>query len=172
MFRAGPRTPRTPLVSPRCDVQRPRVHNDRHTPPRRQKVSCAWPANAVHGSAETRDRTGDLQIFGLTLSQLSYRGFCKNENDKRFHEETRSTPKISTLGCTNKETKSSELRHLVMCVYTSDISRASASSHQLVHSCVCRDAGSNRGPSDLRSDALPAELSRPCLTSARSVSYG
>ena len=25
-------------------------------------------------SAETRDRTGVLQIFGLTLSQLSYRG--------------------------------------------------------------------------------------------------
>ena len=25
--------------------------------------------------AETRDRTGDLQIFSLTLSQLSYRGF-------------------------------------------------------------------------------------------------
>ena len=25
-------------------------------------------------SAETRDRTGNLQIFGLTLSQLSYRG--------------------------------------------------------------------------------------------------
>ena len=25
-------------------------------------------------SAETRDRTGDLQIFSLTLSQLSYRG--------------------------------------------------------------------------------------------------
>ena len=25
--------------------------------------------------AETRDRTGDLQIFGLTLSQLSYRGY-------------------------------------------------------------------------------------------------
>ena len=24
--------------------------------------------------AETRDRTGDLQIFGLTLPQLSYRG--------------------------------------------------------------------------------------------------
>ena len=24
--------------------------------------------------AETRERTGDLQIFGLTLSQLSYRG--------------------------------------------------------------------------------------------------
>ena len=26
-------------------------------------------------NAETRDRTGDLQIFSLTLSQLSYRGF-------------------------------------------------------------------------------------------------
>ena len=25
-------------------------------------------------NAETRDRTGDLQIFSLTLSQLSYRG--------------------------------------------------------------------------------------------------
>ena len=27
----------------------------------------------------------------------------------------------------------------------------------------CRDTGSNRGPSDLRSDALPAELSRPLV---------
>ena len=27
--------------------------------------------------AETRDRTGDLQIFSLTLSQLSYRGSCE-----------------------------------------------------------------------------------------------
>ena len=26
------------------------------------------------GNAETRDRSGDLQIFSLTLSQLSYRG--------------------------------------------------------------------------------------------------
>ena len=29
---------------------------------------------ACVGNAETRDRTGDLQIFSLTLSQLSYRG--------------------------------------------------------------------------------------------------
>ena len=28
-------------------------------------------------NAETRDRTGDFQIFSLTLSQLSYRGFWK-----------------------------------------------------------------------------------------------
>ena len=33
--------------------------------------------------AETRDRAGDLQIFGLTLSQLSYRGcdFVENQLD-------------------------------------------------------------------------------------------
>ena len=29
-------------------------------------------------NAETRDRTGDLQIFSLTLSQLSYRGVQSN----------------------------------------------------------------------------------------------
>ena len=28
--------------------------------------------------AETRDRTGDLQIFSLTLSQLSYRGYASS----------------------------------------------------------------------------------------------
>ena len=32
----------------------------------------------------------------------------------------------------------------------------------------CRDPGSNRGPSDLQSDALPTELSRPCSTLATS----
>ena len=30
--------------------------------------------------AETRDRTGDLQIFGLTPSQLSYRGLDSTKN--------------------------------------------------------------------------------------------
>ena len=42
------------------------------------KSECANPQarNQLHNElrAETRDRTGDLQIFGLTLSQLSYRG--------------------------------------------------------------------------------------------------
>ena len=41
-----------------------------------------WPAAAMRllrsymkkNDAKTRDRTGDFQIFGLTLSQLSYRG--------------------------------------------------------------------------------------------------
>ena len=33
-----------------------------------------WSATSPH-TAETRDRTGDLQIFSLTLPQLSYRGY-------------------------------------------------------------------------------------------------
>ena len=31
----------------------------------------------------------------------------------------------------------------------------------------CRDPGSSRGPSDLQSDALPTELSRPCSEATR-----
>ena len=41
--------------------------------------------------AETRDRTGDLQIFSLTLSQLSYRGLQVHhqfEADQRRRAET------------------------------------------------------------------------------------
>ena len=34
-------------------------------------------ANKRNKNAEARDQTGDLQIFGLTLSQLSYRGLIK-----------------------------------------------------------------------------------------------
>ena len=34
-------------------------------------------ASESEKGAETRDRTGDLQIFGLTLFQLSYRGNTK-----------------------------------------------------------------------------------------------
>ena len=34
--------------------------------------------SACMQNAETRDRAGDLQIFGLTLSQLSYRGHGQN----------------------------------------------------------------------------------------------
>ena len=36
--------------------------------------SILHPATSRINYAETRDRTGDLQIFSLTLSQLSYRG--------------------------------------------------------------------------------------------------
>ena len=43
----------------------------------RHGLSRSLPSGALRGKgpdAETRDRTGDLQIFSLTLSQLSYRG--------------------------------------------------------------------------------------------------
>ena len=36
-----------------------------------------WETFLLQKCAETRDRTGDLQIFGLTLSQLSYRGLMQ-----------------------------------------------------------------------------------------------
>ena len=39
-------------------------------------------------NAETRDRTGDLQIFSLTLSQLSYRGTCTAKQSEARAEPT------------------------------------------------------------------------------------
>ena len=47
-------------------------HDERRTsrPPLVSRFACLRQTNA-----KTRDRTGDLQIFSLTLSQLSYRGF-------------------------------------------------------------------------------------------------
>ena len=45
--------------------------------PRTPKGSDAFEPEA--SNAETRDRTGDLQIFSLTLSQLSYRGYMVAE---------------------------------------------------------------------------------------------
>ena len=49
---------------------------------------------ACVGNAETRDRTGDLQIFSLTLSQLSYRGIGLVQADpiKTFVWEHHSGP--------------------------------------------------------------------------------
>ena len=43
-----------------------------HVPVDVRNSSLAWEQRSRN--AETRDRTGDLQIFTLTLSQLSYRG--------------------------------------------------------------------------------------------------
>ena len=44
----------------------------------RRPVPHAPRARGVNENAETRDRTGDLQIFSLSLSQLSYRGFGRH----------------------------------------------------------------------------------------------
>ena len=47
-------------------------------------------------AASTRDRTGDLQIFSLTLSQLSYRGI-KIFNVYRIRESNPCLPGESQL---------------------------------------------------------------------------
>ena len=47
-----------------------------------EERACAMPLSRAHrgkGCAETQDRAGGLQIFGLTLSQLSYRGCGRND---------------------------------------------------------------------------------------------
>ena len=46
--------------------------------------SSASVSGPLENSAEIRDRTGDLQIFSLTLSQLSYRGLCKERPSQAF----------------------------------------------------------------------------------------
>ena len=43
-------------------------------------------------NAETRDRAGDLQIFGLTLSKLSYRGLANGAIDWRCKLHLAGTP--------------------------------------------------------------------------------
>ena len=52
-----------------------------HQGPAQEHLSLSAPSTKQHlrdqpENAETRDRTRDLQIFSLTLSQLSYRGSC------------------------------------------------------------------------------------------------
>ena len=41
-------------------------------------------ARAQAQTAETRDRSGDFQIFSLTLSQLSYRGLWEDLQSQAF----------------------------------------------------------------------------------------
>ena len=56
-------------------------------------------ANKKHKTAETRDRTGDLQIFSLTLSQLSYRGRWRSNRPtlKRQVARTNAQAQTTTL---------------------------------------------------------------------------
>ena len=77
--------------------------------------------------------------------------------------EKPGAPRRSAIVAAPRRTIRSQVSHLVICVYINDICRASAPSHQLAQSFLCRDPGSNQGPSDLQSDALPAELSRLVL---------
>ena len=60
-------------------------------------------------SAETRDRNGDLQIFSLTLSQLSYRGSCTVSTMSRngfMRAALASVTLVSKVAMTQKPLKS------------------------------------------------------------------
>ena len=68
--------------------------------------------------AVTQDRTGDLQIFSLTLSQLSYRGLCHGIACARHGTIIRwiafgvgSTEAVATQNC----------RSTIMCIAAHDI---------------------------------------------------
>ena len=105
--------------------------------------------NKLHNKlrAETRGRTGELQIFGLTLSRPNYRGHTgmttiATHRKPANHMHEPKPKRNCTNTCTSK-------------------SPTPQAQHQVTYANACRDPGSNRGPSDLRSDALPAELSRP-----------
>ena len=99
-------------------------------------ICFSWQCACARRNAETRDRAGDLQIFSLTLSQLSYRGLRLRSASAACVTSTRC-PRV---------------------LATTLPSRGWPARHD---SKKCRDPGSSRGPSDLQSDALPAELSRP-----------
>ena len=58
------------------------------------------PRTKRNENAETRDRTGDLQIFSLTLSQLSYRGCVLDSKPKQLRIFYALTPRIhDSLRC-------------------------------------------------------------------------
>ena len=50
-------------------------------------------------AAHARDRTKDLQIFSLTLSQLSYRGTYSREIHCNDNENTDSIESVKTVLC-------------------------------------------------------------------------
>ena len=131
--------------------------------------------------AETRDRTGDLQIFSLTLSQLSYRGRsgmaaalvmrgrrAKAPRSAEVHlaqakARARKRPPSGRPPMPAPEPGASEAPAAeVPWLQTSPAD--SAEQWRALRAAAlkrCRDPGSSRGPSDLQSDALPTELSRP-----------
>ena len=69
---------RTARANPKCGPAK--LHQNLMRTPGLSRPSRHASAIPTHKTsptnAETRDRTGDLQIFSLTLSQLSYRGHC------------------------------------------------------------------------------------------------
>ena len=60
-------------------------------------LAAALAPDARKQNAETRDRTGDLQIFSLTLSQLSYRGYVLNARHNLSRKMTFPTERCRRL---------------------------------------------------------------------------
>ena len=134
-------------------------------------VACPWLPPQI--SAETRDRAGDLQIFSLTLSQLSYRGCWlwvhapgHHKHCMRQHQWAHGAlagclcPKWqmgSAAGQAAPDTLAPRRRRPC-----ASCARTAGRADHASEAQFCRDPGSSRGPSDLQSDALPTELSRPC----------
>ena len=147
-------------------------------------------------NAETQDRTGDLQIFSLTLSQLSYRGCCCKGCRLSLRVLPISRSAAAWLAypcawCVHGKWAADVVSREPGCGLAARVLNTIASSQgratlrgnptcmcfmaraQVLRraglargqsSCgdgrQCRDPGSNWGPSDLQSDALPTELSR------------
>ncbi len=82
-------------------------------------------ATCVQGTsnAETRDRTGDLHIFSLTLSQLSYRG----SGNRLCEETTRSTRQRAAVAQTRSKSQ----------VYERDLGRPAARQEQSLRKATC-----------------------------------
>ena len=76
----------------------------RAQPPHAPLPCCYAPTMT---NAETRDRTGDLQIFSLTLSQLSYRGAACATN---YRHTKRTCPLTRVNWRTTPATQHQELR--------------------------------------------------------------
>ena len=123
------------------------------------------------GNAETRDRAGDLQIFGLTLSQLSYRGCWLSAHAPGCHKRCVRQHQwahgaLAGCLCPKWQTRSAAGQAALDTLAPrrhrpcASCARTAGRAHHASEAQFCRDPGSSRGPSDLQSDALSAELSR------------
>ena len=121
--------------------------------------------------AETRDRTGDRQIFSLTLSQLSYRGCWlwvhapgRHKRCMRQHQWAHGA--LAGCLCPKWQMRSAAGQAALDTLAPrrhrprASCARTAGRAHHASEAQFCRDPGSSRGPSDLQSDALPTELSR------------
>ena len=73
----------------------PPPHHHTHTHTHTHRSTRILSSRSKGQDAETRDQTGDLQIFGLTLSQLSYRGLLLIVADSFATHATSGPPLVA-----------------------------------------------------------------------------